>query len=195
MVELANFRAFDPAAGYENPVENERRFRAAVEGAFTSIDAALSLLDRRLSSIPQFLSYVKPSDETRVSSTAYTVDGHLVSESLAAGAVYRFEMTLLMSGDTAQDLRFRVERTGLSDADLRFASDLDNPVAPTLTWNSNVNNNLAGAAVLMGNYIGILRTGADTGTVRLAWGQQVSGAPAIVTTLRAGSMMALRRVA
>ena len=130
-----------------------------------------------------------------MNSTAYTVDSELVSETLLPNAIYRFELMLVMSGDTAQDLRFRVERTGLADAEFRFAGDLDNPVAPSFTFNSNINNNLAGTAVRIGNYIGVLRTGTANGTLRLAWGQQVAGAPAAPTTLRAGSMMVLRRVA
>ena len=145
--------------------------------------------------IPRFLTYIKTSNETRSNSTAYTVDANLVSETLMTNAVYRFEMMLLMSGDTANDLRFRVERVGLSDASFTYTGDLDNPVATTFTFNSNINNNLAGAAVRMGNYIGVLITGTDPGTIRLAWGQQVTGDPAIATTMHTGSMLMLRRVA
>lgn len=145
--------------------------------------------------VPRFLTYVKAADETRVNSTAYTTDQDLVSETLVANAVYRFELALLITGDTVQDFRFRIGRTGLSDADLRHTGDLDGNPATTLTWDGGTNVNLGGAAVRMINNIGIIRTGSDTGTVLLQWGQQVAGTPTDVTTLRAGSMMMLRRVA
>ena len=145
--------------------------------------------------LPEFITLVKTSDETRVNSIAYTVDSELVSPELMANSIYRFEMMLLMRGDTANDLRFRIERTGLGDAGFQYAGDLDNPVAATLTWNTNANNNLAGTAIRMGNYIGSLRTGSETGTLQLAWGQQVAGEPVITTTMLTGSIIALRKIA
>lgn len=145
--------------------------------------------------VPEILSYVKLANETRVNDATYTVDLHLVSATLPANATYRIEMLFIMSGDTAQDLRFRVERTGLADATLTYTGDLDNPVAATLTWNSAVNNNLAGTARRMGNYIGVVKTNTDTGTLQLAWGQQVAGTPTNVTTLHAGSFIQLQRIA
>lgn len=41
MVERIDFRAFDPAPAGEGALENERRFRAAVEAAMGRIDRAL----------------------------------------------------------------------------------------------------------------------------------------------------------
>lgn len=146
--------------------------------------------------IPRFLTYVKLTDETRVNDAGYTADADMVSETLLANATYRFELMLLMTGDTAQDLRIRVERTGLSDALLRFTGDLDgSPATEDRTWNTAITFNLAGTAHRYANYIGMLKTGSDTGTVRLAWGQAVAGAPTAATTMKAGSMMMLRRVA
>lgn len=146
--------------------------------------------------VPRFLTYVKLADETRVNSNAYTADADLVSETLIANAVYRLELMFVMTGDTAQDLRFRVERTGLSDATLNYTGDLDgSPASQNLTWNSGVAFNLAGTALRYANYIGVLMTGSETGTMQVAWGQSVAGDPAAATTLKAGSMMMLRRVA
>ena len=117
----------------------------------------------------------------------------MVSATLEASSIYRFEIMLLFTGGTAEDMRFRVSRTGLSDADLRYASDLDNASAATLTWDSGVNCAVAAAGTLyMGNYIGVLRTGTNTGTVAVQWAQQTSGLTAAV--MKAGSMMLLRKV-
>lgn len=111
-----------------------------------------------------------------------------------ANAIYRFELMLAFTAGTAEDFRFRVTRSGLSDADLRFASDLDNSAAPTLTWNSVTNCAGNGVtSVRMGNYIGYLITGSNPGDVILQWAQQTTGANP--TTLLTGSMMMLRRVA
>jgi len=101
---------------------------------------------------------------------------------------------LCFTAGTAEDMRFRVARTGLGDAELRYASDLDNAGAGTLTFNSNVNSAGNGVtAIRMGNYIGFLITGANTGSIVVQWAQQTAGVN--VTTMRAGSMMMLRKVA
>jgi hypothetical protein len=44
MVDRVNFRAFEPAPPGEVTLENERRFRAAVEGAFNRVDLSISQL-------------------------------------------------------------------------------------------------------------------------------------------------------
>lgn len=144
--------------------------------------------------IPQFIALVKTANETVVSSNVYQDDDELVSPTLEANSVYRFELMLAFTAGTAEDMRFRVARTGLTDADFRFASDLDAPNAPTLTFNTNTNcaGNGVGS-IRMGNYIGFLRTGANTGSIVVQWAQQIAGVN--VTTMLAGSMMMLRRVA
>ena len=142
---------------------------------------------------PQFITIIKPTDEERVSSNDYTVDADLISPTLEANSVYRFEMMILFTAGTVEDMRFRVERTGLFDATLLYASDLDNASASTLIFYNTVSCPGSGSLNFrMGNYIGVLRTGADTGTVRLGWGQNASGLN--VTTMRAGSMIMLRKV-
>ena len=144
--------------------------------------------------LPNFISAIKTADEERVSSNSYVADAELVTPTLAANAVYRFELLLMFTGGTAEDMRFRINRTGLSDAAFRFAGDLDNNAAPTLTWLTNSNCACTGVTnFLIGNYIGVLQTGSDTGTMRIEWGQQTAGAT--ITTMRTGSMMMLRRVA
>lgn len=145
---------------------------------------------------PLFLSYPKLANETRVNESNYVIDADMVSDTLEVNSMYRVEMMFLMTGDTAQDLRFRMGRTGLSDATLRFTGDLDGtPSTNNLTWGTNTTFNLAGTANRYANYIGVLITGANPGTIHVEWGQAVSGAPAAVTTMRAGSMMLLRKVA
>lgn len=143
--------------------------------------------------IPRFLTYIKTADTTRTSDATYTNDPDLVSEELVANAFYRVELLLMTKSDTATDLRFRVARTGLSDADLRLAGDLDNASSATITWNTA--QNIAGAGVTtlrMGNYIGYLKTGDTLGNIAIQWGQQVSGVG--TSTLALGSMLMLRRV-
>lgn len=144
--------------------------------------------------IPRFLTYVKSTDQTKNSDVVWADDPDLVSETLVANAVYRVELLLLTMADAATDLAFRLQRTGLSDADLRVAGDLDNAAATTFTWASQQNIAGAGATALrMGNYIGMLTTGSNTGVVAVQWRQQTSGAGN--STLKAGSMLMLRRVA
>ena len=45
MADRTNFRAFDPATAGEEAVENERRFRAAVETAFGTVDFSIDRLN------------------------------------------------------------------------------------------------------------------------------------------------------
>ena len=142
---------------------------------------------------PQFITLIKSTDEERVSSDAYTTDADIVSPTLDANSFYRFEMMLLFTAGTVEDMKFQVERTGLADADLRYARDLDNAAAVTYGFDSSITCAGGGfSSFRMGNYIGVLRTGASTGTVRLGWGQDTSGQG--ITTIRAGSMMMLRKV-
>lgn len=144
--------------------------------------------------IPRFLNYVKPADTTKNNDVVWADDPDLVSETLVANAIYRVELLMLTSSDSATDLSFRFQRTGLSDANLRVAGDLDNAAASTFTWLNQ--QNIAGSSATnyrMGNYIGVLQTGANTGAVSIQWRQQTTGAGN--STLRAGSMMMLRRVA
>lgn len=144
--------------------------------------------------IPRFLTYVKPEDTTKNNDVVWADDPHLVSETLMANAVYRVELLLLTSADAATDLAFRMGRTGLSDANLRLAGDLDNAASATFPFNNQQNIAGSGATSLrMGNYIGMLTTGTDTGVLSVQWRQQTSGAGN--STLNAGSMMMLRRVA
>lgn len=49
MAERTNFRAFDPATAGEEAVANERRFRAAVETAFGTVDFSIDALNRLIS--------------------------------------------------------------------------------------------------------------------------------------------------
>lgn len=147
--------------------------------------------DAAWQALPKFISLVKLADETRSNNT-FAADGTLQAE-LEANSVYRLEIMLRFRGGTAEDFRFRVNRTGLSDAELRFAGDLDNNSAATLTWTSAVNCAVAAAGTnYLGNYIGVVITGADPGTLILEWAQQVTGATA--ATLAAGSMLMLRQV-
>lgn len=142
--------------------------------------------------LPEFITKVTTADDTRTSN-ALAADATL-QQALEANSVYRFELLLLFTGGVAEDFRFRIARTSLGDAELRFASDLDNASAPTLTWNSTTNCAVAAAGTLyMGNYIGLVRTGASTGTLVFEWAQQTTGATAAV--LKAGSMLMLRKVA
>jgi len=139
------------------------------------------------------ITLIKATDEERVSSNALTTDADLVSPTLDANSFYRFELMILFTAGITEDMRFRVDRTGLADADLKYASDLDNSGAVTLSFGNTVNCAGATAANFrMGNYIGVLKTGSDTGTIRVDFGQNVSGLN--VTTMRTGSMMILRKV-
>jgi hypothetical protein len=144
--------------------------------------------------LPEFITVVKTADETVVSSNVYQDDDELVSPTLEANSTYHFELMLCYTAGTAEDMRFRIARTGLGDAEFRYSSDLDNAAAGTLTFNSNVNSAGSGVgSIRMGNYIGFLITGANTGSVVVQWAQQVAGVN--VTTMRRGSMMILTKVA
>lgn len=144
--------------------------------------------------IPRFLTYIKSATEIKTSDNVYATDSDLVSENLMPNALYRLEIMLLTQSNNATDFTFRVIRTGLSDADLRYTGDLDNAAASTLTWNSA--QNIAGsgetATPRMGNYIGMIDTGSNTGNIAIQWRQQTSGVGQ--TKLLRGSMLILRRV-
>lgn len=143
--------------------------------------------------IPRFLTYYKSADQTKNNDVVWADDPDLVSETLVANAVYRIELLLMTKADAATDLSFRVQRTGLSDAELYLAGDLDNAASTVFTWAAQQNIAGAGATALrMGNYIGYIITGSDTGTVAVQWRQQTSGAGN--STLGRGSMLMLRRV-
>jgi len=142
---------------------------------------------------PKFLTYVKPEDTTKNSDVVFADDPHLVTETLEANSFYRVEFLLMTKSGAATDLSFRVSRTGLADADLRYGGDLDNPAAPVVTWNTVRNIAGAGATVLrMGNYIGYLKTGSNMGTLAIQWRQQTSGVGD--STLAEGSMLMLRKI-
>lgn len=145
------------------------------------------------------LAYVKTADTTRENNTSYFSDPDLVSDVLDVQSIYRFELFLLLSGDAAQDFRFRMDRTDLTDADLRFTGDLDgSPSSNNLTWQVNTTlttNGAYPAQARYANYIGRLTTGDVAGRVWVGWGQGVAGAPADATTLHAGSFMLLRKLA
>lgn len=144
--------------------------------------------------IPRFLTYVKLADTTKNNDITWADDVDLVSETLVANAVYRLELLLMTQSDAATDLAFRVQRSGLSDADMRLAGDLDNAASAVFTWGTQQNIAGAGAtARRMGNYIGWIITGDDTGSVSVQWRQQTTGAGN--STLAKGSMLMLRRVA
>ena len=143
--------------------------------------------------VPRFLTYLKTADQTKTNDIVWADDPDLVSETLLPNAVYRVELLLMTRADAATDLAFRVNRSGLADADIRIAGDLDNSASTVFTWLNQ--QNIAGAgttALRMGNYIGYLVTGADAGSVAIQWRQQTAGAGA--STLARGSMMMLRRV-
>lgn len=144
--------------------------------------------------VPRLLNYITLIDQTKTDDGTYTADPYLQSETLEPNSFYRFEVMVLQSSDAATDLKFRVARTGLDDADLRFAGDLDNNSAVTSGFYSPQNLVGAGTSVLRaGNWIGTLKTGDVLGTVVFEWGQQTSGPAA--STLNAGSMLLLRKIA
>lgn len=145
--------------------------------------------------VPQFITLVKSADETKTLNVAWVADGDLVSPTLDTNSVYRFELMLITQAGANSDFAFRVARTGLSDATLTYAGDLDAANAATITWNAqqNIAGSGASAAPRSGNYIGYILTGGNPGTVVIEWRQQTSNAEE--TKLLRGSMMMLRKVA
>jgi hypothetical protein len=144
--------------------------------------------------IPSFATKYTPIDQVKVSDNTYANDAYLVSDTLEADTLYRFELLLITQADAATDFKMRIARTGLSDATLRFAGDLDNAASATLTFNSATNSAGSGVAASprMGNFIGILKTGTDVGQIAVQWAQQTSGVGE--TRLLASSMMILRKI-
>lgn len=184
-----------PAARFDDTAHGTRAGGTLHAAATTSVAGFMSGADKtKLDGIRPVLAYVKSADETRVSSTAYTTDTHMVTGTLDTDSTYEFVLMFLMTGDTAQDLRFRVDRSGLSDADLRFTQAVTSVPATPITWGSNTNVNLAGSALRQLHMRGVLITGTDPGTLSIGWGQQVSGAPTEVTTMRKGSYIKLEKL-
>lgn len=143
-------------------------------------------------SVSRFMTYAKTVTTERATNSIVK-DEHMESETLEVNSIYRVELLLLFTGGTVEDMRFNVQRSGLGDATLRMAGDLDNASAATFSFNATQNCAVATSGVwYMGNYIGMLTTGASTGTIFVQWGQQTTGAT--VARMGEGSMMMLRKV-
>jgi hypothetical protein len=114
------------------------------------------------------------SDNTWTSSVAYTaIAGLTFTPEL--NALYRVAIMTVFTAGTAEDFRYRVTRTGLSDADFRLPTTTTASGA-TVTWNGNVNSAGNGITVFrIGVLSGFLETGANAGTVVIQGSQQVSG--------------------
>ncbi|MFG2826095.1 hypothetical protein ACGFWI_01210 [Streptomyces sp. NPDC048434] len=142
---------------------------------------------------------VKPTDETRTSTTTVSDDLHLFA-SLDANSVYRFRGTLLFDGPEAADgtLTFTVP-TGATGGWAPEAGTLSTTApdgsaqlkvaARQFGSNSDIGI-MASSATLAGIMVlpqGIVATGPTPGTLRLRWAQQTSNASP--TTLKAGSTL------
>lgn len=145
--------------------------------------------------IPEFINVVKSSDELRTNDTTLAPDLELFTPDLAPNSIYRFEMLLIANGNSSGDFRFKISATGLADAFFEYAGDLDSPNAVMTTFEQTwvVQTTAANTSgQRMGNYIGVLKTGAATGSIRLEWAQNTANGEA--TGLFSGSMILLRKV-
>ena len=113
------------------------------------------------------------ADNTWTSSATYTdIAGLTFTPEL--NALYIVNIMTVFTAGTAEDFRYRVTRTGLSDADFRLPTTTTSSGA-TVTWNGAVNSAGNGAAVRIGFLSGYLETGSNAGDVIIQGSQQVSG--------------------
>lgn len=145
--------------------------------------------------IPEFINVVKLTDEFRTNTTTLAPDSELFTPDLAPNSIYRFEMMLIANGPSAGDFRFKISATGLADAFFEYAGDLDNTNAIMTTFEQTWIAQTTAATISgqrMGNYIGVLKTGAETGSIRLEWAQNAANAEP--SGLFSGSMILLRKL-
>lgn len=133
--------------------------------------ALKTFVEAEVAKIPEFITIRKLADEIRTNTNVYTDDSELKDIELDINSWYRFELIIITKCHATPDMKMRVNRTGLSDAILQYAGDLDLSSAPILTWTSG--NVIAGTTNVerMGNFIGYIRTGTDPGSISIQWAQ------------------------
>lgn len=137
----------------------------------------------------------KASDETRNSTTTFADDSGLVSGTLDANAAYKVELYFPMVSGATPDLKFTLERSGLSDAALYWNELISvggGLTAAGRTFGSTMNAAGTGNSQFAG-VAGILVTGSDPGTLKMQWAQRVSDAGD--TTVKAGAVLRLAKAA
>lgn len=136
---------------------------------------------------------VKTSDQIKIDDNVLAPDPELISPNLSLNCYYRIEMQVITSGRSSQGIRFAIQRSGLSDAVLHYAGDLDNSIAPVTSFDTAVNISTH-ANLRIGLFVGILKTGSDPGSIAFAWGQIAAGALTPDSTLYAGTNVILRKL-
>lgn len=109
--------------------------------------------------------------------------------------VYALAMQLVTDGNTAGDFKFSITRSGLSSAELLYASDLDATNAATSTWSSVINvptNGLGQKRI--GNWRGFIRIpdSSSEGEFQFSCAQQTLNAQP--STLNKGSYIRLMQI-
>lgn len=113
----------------------------------------------------------KSSSETRVSTTTLADDGALVSSTLATGTVYKIELLIPINSHITPDIKYALERTGLSDATLYIGPYAQvGAVVTAKNFGGLFSSSTSGVDQLVG-LVGILATGSDPGSIKFQWAQ------------------------
>jgi hypothetical protein len=183
--------------GFVDPSGNINMKAATFTGLTVNGNASITG-NLTVSGAGQIQTAIKPADTVRTSTTTLTNDPDLVL-SVVANAVYELTGTLAYNGISG----------GVGD----FKADWTIPAAAAMTWvrNGYINNSVTQTDTIrtdnttirslgtfgVGTTIcasirGIVRTGANAGSLQLRWAQNTSSATS--TTLAADSNIVLRRI-
>lgn len=136
----------------------------------------------------------KAADETRNSTTTLADDSALVTGTLDTNSVYKVELFLPMVANATPDLKYTLQRSGLSDAALYWDNfvEVGGHSAAAKTFGSVITPTATGSAQV-GGAVGFLVTGSDPGSLALQWAQNTSNAAD--STVKAGAVLRVVKAA
>lgn len=145
---------------------------------------------------PAPLVAVKTADTTRTNTNTLEPDPHLWISDVPANSLFEYRIVTHNQGDPARDFRYRIDRTGLSDADLKYTQfNFSGGMPVTYGFASTliIQGASATSSPRLHSWFGTLRTGAESGSFGLSWAQNSAGPEN--STILADSCIVLRRIA
>jgi hypothetical protein len=144
-------------------------------------------------------TYVKPSDQSKASTTTLSADSFFATMALEANATYVVDGMLQLSGATNGSGDFKMTLSGPAGATGFFSSGGTTTTSPTtfegtaIPLGSSRTVGTNGTTDMAAHMVATITTSATAGNLALTWAQSTSSATA--TILRGGSWLRLERVA